>query len=61
LYVQSVDRAGNTSPLASYRFFVGNAPVTSPAVGAISAGTTILQGAVDRPMPAPVQIEYRGA
>jgi hypothetical protein len=45
LYVQSLDRAGNKSPLASYAFYVGSAAVTSPGAGAVSAGTTVLQGA----------------
>ncbi|HEX8002584.1 MAG TPA: RHS repeat-associated core domain-containing protein [Mycobacteriales bacterium] len=42
LYVQSVDGAGNRSPLRSYAFDVGHAAVTSPAVGArTEAGLTL--------------------
>ncbi|GAA2860737.1 hypothetical protein GCM10010443_23790 [Actinoplanes cyaneus] len=44
LYVQSVDRAGNKSPLTSYAFSVGAAAVLSPSEGATSAGLTRLQG-----------------
>ena len=44
LYVQSVDRAGNKSPIASYTFYVGGAAVTSPTTGSSSAGTTVLAG-----------------
>ena len=45
LYVKSVDRAGNTSPLTSYTFDVGSAALTSPAVGSTTAQWTQLQGA----------------
>lgn len=45
VYAQSLDRAGNKSPVTSYAFYVGNAAVTSPGVGSTTAGTTILQGA----------------
>ena len=45
LYVQSIDRAGNVSPLTAYAFNVGGAAVSLPAEGTVTAGLTQLQGA----------------
>lgn len=45
VYVKSVDRAGNLSPLTSYTFDVGGAALTSPAIGSTTAKWTQLQGA----------------
>ena len=44
LYVQSVDRAGNKSPVTSYSFNVGAAALNSPTTGAVTAKFTQLQG-----------------
>lgn len=45
VFAQSVDRAGNRSPVTSYLFYAGSAAVTSPEFGDIVAATTSLQGA----------------
>lgn len=45
LYVRSRDRAGNLSPLTSYRFNVGMGAVLSPSQGDLSSGISILEGA----------------
>jgi RHS repeat-associated protein len=44
VYLESVDRAGNVSPLASYPFDVGSAALTSPTEGTTTAGLTQLSG-----------------
>ncbi|MDI6105972.1 RHS repeat-associated core domain-containing protein [Actinoplanes sp. NEAU-A12] len=45
LFVRSVDRAGNRSPVAKYEFQVGAGAVTKPANGDLIAGLTTLEGA----------------
>src|SRR5262249_31743149 len=45
LYVHSRDRAGNLSPLASYRFAVGAAAVTAPVDGDTAVHDVVLPAA----------------
>ncbi|OLE27492.1 MAG: hypothetical protein AUG44_10030 [Actinobacteria bacterium 13_1_20CM_3_71_11] len=47
LYVRSVDRAGNLSPIKSYGVYVGYGAVTSPTVGTISAGKVTLSSVMN--------------
>lgn len=42
LYVQSLDRAGNASPVATYSFNVGVGAVMSPKTGAVSGARFVL-------------------
>lgn len=58
LYVKSVDRAGNTSPLRSYQFYVGTGAVLLPGIGDMSAAKFSLQ-ALGQPAATGVTFEWR--
>jgi RHS repeat-associated protein len=59
-YIRSLDRAGNQSPLGTYRFNVGYGGITSPRANDISAGKVALEAAAN-PVVTGVTYEWRRA